>query len=623
MPAGSSFRQRTPQAVMGVRGTKWLTDALSGLTKVTVLDGTVGVSPVGENGKEEKEVAVVKGNTATLIKKAVSVDPLETDWAKLDPFMLGAYLDCREDLDEAIRKGLENYIEENNIQLDTIKQIPKAKNSPVYERSTSPTSNGSSSNSGGNSEGGPGSGITYSPDSRFETGYPSAVVSDNLLNIKIKLKEDTAFPATVYMVVTNHESEEKPDVQAVIHGHGGENESRDEVTEYPLMNISDSTEYNVECSSYIDEKDDCDVYFVIADQKGNVSTQATRLSVSKGIPNDNSPAPSSNAIWCQGANMSQAGDKVYLIFGEALNTSSLPLTTDFSVSDDGTDYIPTTVEVKNVSTSSYPGRLVLQLPSSITTGSTVEIKYTPSASNPVRAQDDATSILGMTIEEAGWGYEISEAYASTDYKDYYVVLTPNYDQDSSEDKFDYDNVKLLYKGDILSLKEFSTGIYGAGLSSYFGTRFSVDDDVATMIAENPALLQLNVVVDNVKTYTEETCTINETIESFEEVGDLVPSSAIYDGENLSIQFDENVKLVTYALYGCSFTLKINGKDYVVRGTCYQEGNQFVLKNENIPFTIQSGDQITLTYTEPDEEYEGIRDILRRQCSDFSINVTVK
>ncbi|MBD3921678.1 S-layer homology domain-containing protein [Paenibacillus sp. PR3] len=165
-------------------------------------------------------------------------------------------------------------------------------------------------------------------DSYFAEGYPQAYMKDGEIWVRYKLNA----PAELYMVVNQMNGHWESDVKAVLEGHAGKGNDLIYVDKWPYFNV-DSTKVNtvqefntgVRLESY---QATARVEFVIKDASHDyVSSQVTSIVFDQEVVSslDTYP-PSLYQIY-----INKALDTMYLYYGEHLDSSSVPATTEFTL----------------------------------------------------------------------------------------------------------------------------------------------------------------------------------------------------------------------------------------------------------------------------------------------------
>ena len=183
LTAGSSFQQRTPTAIMGVRGTLWSTEQNEQGTTNVVVDGTVSVSiPQSVQGEAFIETLIEKGFSVQIKPDAKAAPRAEAiDWKEVNPFVVQTLVEAVKEnpdlLEGAINEGLQNFVKENPQVLE--KKAPEntaAKLGPSYAPVASSSSSPAVSPNPSTSTGGGGGGGSSTPS---QSPSPSPI----LLNV--------------------------------------------------------------------------------------------------------------------------------------------------------------------------------------------------------------------------------------------------------------------------------------------------------------------------------------------------------------------------------------------------------------------------------------------------------
>ena len=453
-------------------------------------------------------------------------------------------------------------------------------------------------------------------DAYFVNGYPKGEKVNGKVQVQIQLKEE-ALPARVYMIVNTYNSQRTPNVEAVIHGHTGNEEHLIQVPEYPLIDISDTDIHTVVCNTPVSLANDYHIYFVVEDKDGNVSEKPTRISLNEAIIKELDEVPPDR----KAAYINSNNTGIYLYYDELLDESSIPETDCFKVKSEvtGETVTPSSIKITNISGTDnmYQSKVMLEFDKPIE-GEDIRISYSGSDENPL--QDQATTpnqVKKFSNKEViKVDYRISDLYVSEDCQYYYFKMKPCYDSFRNSHFLQGDAIKLIYSGNPIKV-ESSRSVYSMseGVDVYFTI---AAEDAAKIDDKNSLELQAKLPEDTVG-YTGEP--VPDTIyaqSEFISVPTPQVENVTYTNGELVITYNTEVN---EPAVGCTFKLKVNGKVYTLRGNPRSRNNTSIIFNaSNIPTVIRSTDEVSVIYTPSVDEGENVVNEAGQPCAAFEQEV---
>jgi len=437
-------------------------------------------------------------------------------------------------------------------------------------------------------------------DSYYESGYPMATVTGGKVVIKIKLKK----AAEVYVTGNQANYEFDSSVTGVLGGYAdlydGSSPTDDPITieYYGYQKVTDTTqEYTLTTSISPMSGHEIKLSFVIKDgayTSANVTAVTFDLATTTAV---DTTAP--NIL--TDAYINSDKNKITLYSEEALDTSSVPATTDFVLSE-GT---VTGVAVTNSSTHGMLGGWITLNVSGVTSTASLTLSYTK-ATNPIRdASHNAVGSRSFDVVLAAPG--ISAVYVNAAKGYITVVMNPGIYHNG------YDNI---------TASDFTVmnGSNAVTLSNNIGRSSSIPCDWVTMtftpitsgtphisVSYTPKSGLTDWAGDAVPTAAIQ---YTRTVSYISAVSNSV--TAAYDSSSniVTLTFDSNMSLDRSSFLGSYFSLNIGGKDYSLRGSCVSAFSSpnvltiYLAQQTHIP-TITSG--TTLTYSNANSRHNSPSD----------------
>jgi uncharacterized repeat protein (TIGR02543 family) len=442
-------------------------------------------------------------------------------------------------------------------------------------------------------------------DERFEAGYPKfSVTSGKKIKLLVKLKtagKDN--PTEVFMLVNQMNSLFDATAEDVIHGHCGAEDGLVEADETPYIKISDNDEHEIETKVSVKGSNNIKMYFVLKDKAGKVSKEPAVIELpGTDVKLQDTVAPE---LYNNGVYINKAKNKVTLYFDEALNGASIPATGAFTLSDGTTASAISinSISLKNI--ASNKGVLELSV-SGINDSSKLKISYVRPES--IKLQDNAAlpnsveSFSGIPVKQVN--YYISPDNVAVSSQGQYIFIKTNFGlQDYNS--FDFTINKGSDAGNL--------------------TPIATESDVLRIWSDSGDYHKMYICLKNIpslsagdKYYITLTPGLGTTAVDF--AGDAVTSPisaeaaprAVPEGSVMpeAVTYRTSLNAIAVKLpyiddlysdggmFGCLFTLKVDGVSYVLRGKVYYSNGEILLNRENIPVDLAAVNwsKATLSYS---------------------------
>ena len=436
----------------------------------------------------------------------------------------------------------------------------------------------------------PGWGGAETVDARFAAGYPLCSTENGKIVIKVKVPSATEQnPVEAYMVVNQRNGHRNADVDAVLHGHSGENFIL-QADAAPYLRLTDGEEHTIQTNVRVDGTRDIKVHFVLKDS-GKTSETVTTVKYTGAVVQE----VDKSAPWPLSAYINKALDAVYVYLDGNVDVNSVPASSAFTLSGvDGASVNVKKVEIHEAEANrQYYVKLDVYGINKDTDISKMTVTYTKPETNPI--QDTATTpnvTEGFTrsVQKATISLEAQNVHISADGK-YLSFKTKNceyfYDN-AADDSFD---VEVTSNGQTLNYQEADISwTNGGGPSEYW---LKLADNTAAPQTGDQVTVTLKPQT-NVKDFAmdkhEEV--LNATVTVPDEAAALKIASAVYDATNekLTVTFSGSKSSSLPA--ACCFQLVNGGQVYGLRGNPTKDRwGGVVFSAENMPVLPSSGWQL--------------------------------
>lgn len=394
-------------------------------------------------------------------------------------------------------------------------------------------------------------------DPYFTSDYPQAYVKDGTIHVRYALNK----PAEVYMVVNVMNGTRPSDVKAVIEGHAGINNDIIYVDKWPYFQV-DSTEVNqvkdfdtgVKVAK--NNNREARVEFVIVDQASNyTSPKVTTVLFDKTVVGALDTYPPR----MDGQYINDALDTIYIYFDEYLDSKSVPVAGDFTLSagqvDDVTIYNYDNGQHRN------PSYVKLSV-SGITQNDIDDLKLNYSGSALQDITDARNKVETFVNKEVKYADEFfSSVTISSDRKSIIAVIIPGwYSLDNPLDMSDSEEIRSRFLIEIDGLK------YSPSAANY---TYNTQELTYTLKFQTPlpvgaAVLKLDSsgIINWAKDpYPSEL--VSQQIEQIPAPG--TPTATYSSGRGaIYLTFADGFDF-SYANLSAGLVLKVDGVEYALRG----------------------------------------------------------
>lgn len=443
-------------------------------------------------------------------------------------------------------------------------------------------------------------------DSRFEAGYPKFAVSpDKKIKLIVKLKNaSTQNPIDTFMLVNQMNSIIDASSKDVIHGHCGDEDGLVEVDEAPFINITDTNEHEIQTQVPIKGNSNIKMYFVLKDKVGSISSEPTVIEfLGDSVSEQDNVAPE---LYSSGIYINKANDKITLYFDEALNQASVPATGAFTIRDGTTESSITvsSINIKNLA----PNKGVVEL-------------------SVVGISDSSNLTVDYNVPTDGFALQ-DNAISPNKVDNFYGRIVKNIVYSvSAEDVVVSSQGNYIYIKMNFALQDYDTYDYSIskGPDSQSATPINTDSNVLRIWSNSGDYHKMYISLDNLPSlspgdkyfitlipsprtgtatdFAGDNVTSNINIEvspQAQNEENTVPDSVIYNtsANTITANFPQDSGLCEDSgLFGCLFTLNIDGQAYVLRDKLFFSNGQIVISQKNVPVDMTSINwtNVTLSY----------------------------
>ena len=437
----------------------------------------------------------------------------------------------------------------------------------------------------------PGWGGAEQVDTRFAKGYPLCSTENGKIVIKVQVPSASVQnPVEAYMVVNQRNGHRNADVDAVLHGHSGENFIL-QADAAPYLRLTDGEEHTIQTNVRVDGTRDIKVHFVLKDSSGKTSESVTTVTYTGTVVQE----VDKSAPWPLSAYINKALDAVYVYLDGNVDVNSVPASSAFTLSGvDGASVNVKKVEIHEAEANrQYYVKLDVYGINKDTDISKMTVTYTKPETNPI--QDTATTpnvTEGFTepVQNATISLEAQDVHISADgrYLSFKTTNCEYFYDNAADDSFD---VEVKSGETVLNYQEAdSRWTNGGGPSEYW---LKLADNTAAPKTGDQVTVTLKPQT-NVKDFAmdkhEEVLTATVTVP--DEAAALKIASAVYDTtkKELTVTFGGSESNSYPA--ACSFQLVNGGQVYGLRGNPTKgRWGGVVFSAENMPVLPSSGWQL--------------------------------
>lgn len=433
-------------------------------------------------------------------------------------------------------------------------------------------------------------------DTRFASGYPKFSISeDKKIHLQIKANDATKDnPISVFMLVNQMNSLFDATSEDVIHGHCSAEDGMVEVDEAPYIYLTDSDEHSIETNVRVSGINDIKIYFVIRDKNGYTSPEPTVIDFfSSDNKQDNIPPKFID----NGGYINKELNKITLYFNEAFSETSIPPANSFVINGTNNSAAVNSVNIRNIDSNKAAVELGV---SGITDCTNISISYNPpidgtdlqdssEAHNrvqsfsdiPVKIVDQTILADNISVSNDGKYMFIKMNFALQDYATYDFSIKKGLTQDTSTTIDCQSSVLRLWS---------SAGNYHIMFITLDNTPSILPGEhffISLQPVPTYGTKTIDYAGDEVKTRLE-----IEAVPSLVPEAGVLPSSITYNQQTngLYVEFPQNCGLYNESgLFGCCFTLNVNGTQYVLRDKVYYSNGVVVILQKNIPIDMSSID----------------------------------
>lgn len=457
-------------------------------------------------------------------------------------------------------------------------------------------------------------------DERFEEGYPKfSVTGDKKIKLIVKLKDaSNENPVDVFMLVNQMNPLFDATSEEVMHGHCGAEDGPVEVDEAPFLQVCDTNEHEVATQVTVKGINNIKMYFVLKGSSGVISQEPVMIEFlsADAVQQDNT-AP---VIYNNGIYINRSCNKITLYFDEALNTDLIPEPGAFTITNTTTS--PGAITINTDATS--PGAISItgiSLRNIAPDKGTVElsvdgindfnndltISYNKlyqgdSLQDNAAAPNKVESFLNIPVKTVNYGISSNDTAVSSQGK--YIYIKLNFAL------LDYNSFNVaIEKGpdrqhlipvdtvpDVLRIWSNSGDYHKLYICLDNAPSLSEGDKYFIMLTPAPkdGTRATNFSGDEINFKIALEITPGTT----QEAG-ITPDSINYSSSTNSIKVNLPQVNNLYSdggMFGCLFTLKVDGVSYTLRGKVFNNNGQIVINQKNVPVELSKIDWSTASLT---------------------------
>lgn len=457
-------------------------------------------------------------------------------------------------------------------------------------------------------------------DERFEEGYPKfSVTGDKKIKLIVKLKDaSNENPVDVFMLVNQMNPLFDATSEEVIHGHCGAEDGLVEVDEAPFLQICDTNEHEVATQVTVKGINNIKMYFVLKGSTGVISQEPVMIEfLSADTAQQDNTAP---VIYNNGIYINRSYNKITLYFDEALNTDSIPETGAFTLTNnttspgaittDGDATSPAAISITGINLRNIApdkGTVELSVDGINDFNNDLTISYNKlyqgdSLQDNAAAPNKVESFLNIPVKTVNYGISSNDTAVSSQGKYIYIKMNfalldyNSYDFTIDKGPDRQHSTPVNTESDVLRIWSNSGDYHKLYICL---------DDVPSLSEGDKYFIMLTPAPKDGTTATNfsgETVNFKIALEitpgTTQEAG-ITPDSITYSSSTNSIKVNLPQVNNLYSdggIFGCLFTLNVDGAGYTLRGKVFNNNGQIVIYQKNVPVELSKIDWSTASLT---------------------------
>ncbi len=457
-------------------------------------------------------------------------------------------------------------------------------------------------------------------DERFEEGYPKfSVTGDKKIKLIVKLKDaSNENPVDVFMLVNQMNPLFDATSEEVIHGHCGAEDGLVEVDEAPFLQICDTNEHEVATQVTVKGINNIKMYFVLKGSTGVISQEPVMIEfLSADTAQQDNTAP---VIYNNGIYINRSYNKITLYFDEALNTDSIPETGAFTLTNnttspgaittDGDATSPAAISITGINLRNIApdkGTVELSVDGINDFNNDLTISYNKlyqgdSLQDNAAAPNKVESFLNIPVKTVNYGISSNDTAVSSQGKYIYIKMNfalldyNSYDFTIDKGPDRQHSTPVNTESDVLRIWSNSGDYHKLYICL---------DDVPSLSEGDKYFIMLTPAPKDGTTATNfsgETVNFKIALEITpgvtQEAG-ITPDSITYSSSTNSIKVNLPQVNNLYSdggIFGCLFTLNVDGAGYTLRGKVFNNNGQIVIYQKNVPVELSKIDWSTASLT---------------------------
>lgn len=387
-------------------------------------------------------------------------------------------------------------------------------------------------------------------DSYFAEGYPQAYIKDGEVWVRYKLNA----PAELYMVVNSINGHWESDVKAVLEGHAGVNNDIVYTDEWPYFKVTSEKvnqvqEFNTHARLY---SGPARVEFVIKDaDQDYVSEQVTSIVFDQEVTTAlDTYGPSSYTAF-----INDALSAIYIHYTEYLDLTSVPSTTDFTVSQGTVDDI----SLVNFPDQSGVAASYVKLNVSGITADQLQQLTVSYSGTAIQDQSDARNLADTFNNRPvkPMDEKIDSVFISSDRHKMEIQITPGWNPSSNWDQNPTDPERFTVH---VNGQEIHPSVVRNGYSI---ERFYFYLSFATPVPEGQLSVTYNTA--GFKNWTEDTYPDSLETTSVKQIAAPGIPMASYQNGRLRLQFAQGFEQGHSSSAAAGLVVRVDGVEYALRG----------------------------------------------------------
>lgn len=457
-------------------------------------------------------------------------------------------------------------------------------------------------------------------DERFEEGYPKfSVTGDKKIKLIVKLKDaSNENPVDVFMLVNQMNPLFDATSEEVIHGHCGAEDGLVEVDEAPFLQICDTNEHEVATQVTVKGINNIKMYFVLKGSTGVISQEPVMIEfLSADTAQQDNTAP---VIYNNGIYINRSYNKITLYFDEALNAGSIPETGAFTLTNnttspgaittDGDATSPAAISITGINLRNIApdkGSVELSVDGINDFNNDLTISYNKlyqgdSLQDNAAAPNKVESFLNIPVKTVNYGISSNDTAVSSQGKYIYIKMNfalldyNSYDFTIDKGPDRQHSTPVNTESDVLRIWSNSGDYHKLYICL---------DDVPSLSEGDKYFIMLTPAPKDGTTATNfsgETVNFKIALEITpgvtQEAG-ITPDSITYSSSTNSIKVNLPQVNSLYSdggIFGCLFTLNVDGVGYTLRGKVFNNNGQIVIYQKNVPVELSKLDWSTVSLT---------------------------